>query len=259
MLNNFSKTVSKKLLKTARITTATTTTATIKTDQAWSVRFWQGLSTLLLLTFLVALTASLNGCGFHLRGLDNLGNVQFKTVQLKIDSGVRPEVAQAMRSQLAQSGVELVDSLGAAEVQITLHSTAYSVNRTAHSGRGDATAEFLKMQQSFSAMVVATEESIASGSAQTHRDRQIDPGALMAADRELRSIHREMAEDLVRQMMNRINRAMSKASQNRAPQSTTPTPDAQKISDELDASNASNSTDSTKNRTPTTVPAHLAH
>lgn len=184
----------------------------VENDQAWLVRTWSFMSMALIMSLLIVMTAGLSGCGFHLRGLDRVGEMQFKTVKLQSIAGVRPEVQQAMRSQLAQSGVKLVDSLAAAELQIILQPTAYKVNRTAYSGLGDTTAEFLRMEQSFSAIVVATEKTLVSSSVQTYRDRQIDTAALLAANRELGSIHREMAEDLVINIMERINRAMLKAS-----------------------------------------------
>ncbi|MDA3808270.1 MAG: hypothetical protein PF440_10235 [Thiomicrorhabdus sp.] len=189
-------------------------TTVSKTDQAWSHRVWQFITMTVVMSLLIVMMAGLSGCGFHLRGFDRVGDMQFKTVKLQTLPGVRPEVEQAMRSQLAQSGVQLVDSLAAAEVQIILQPTVYKVNRTAYSGTGDTTAEFLRMQQSFSAILVATEETLVTSSAQAYRDRQIDTAALLAANRELHSIHREMAEDLVMNIMERINRAMAKASQN---------------------------------------------
>jgi LPS-assembly lipoprotein len=187
-------------------------TSVFKNDQAWSIRFWRLMSITLLMSLLVMMTAGLNGCGFHLRGLDRIGYMQFKTVKLQSLAGVRPEIEQAMRSQLAQSGVQLVDSMAAAELQIILQPTLYKVNRTAYSGLGDTTAEFMSMEQPFSAILVATDETIVSSSAQAYRDRQIDTAALLAANSELGSIHREMAEDLVMNIMERINRAMLKAS-----------------------------------------------
>ena len=196
---------------------STMKTPVFKTDQAWSVRVWQFMVTTLMMLIMAVMLTSLSGCGFHLRGLDSVGDMQFKTVKLQVLPGVRPEVQQAMRSQLAQSGVQLVDSLAAAELQIILQPTVYKVNRTAYSGLGDTTAEFLRMEQSFSAITVATDEPVVASRVQTYRDRQIDTGALLAANRELGSIHREMAEDLVMKIMDRINRAMLKAS----PKSTT--------------------------------------
>ncbi len=183
----------------------------VESYQAWSVSAWQFMSMTLMVSLLIMMTAGLSGCGFHLRGLDSVGDTQFKTVKLQSTTGVRPEVLQAIRSQLAQSGVKLVDSLAAAELQIVLHPTVYKASRTAYSGLGDTTAEFLRMEQGFAATLVATEQMVVTSSVQTYRDRQIDTGALLAANRELSSIQREMAEDLARKMMDRINRAMLKA------------------------------------------------
>lgn len=190
---------------------STMKTTVFKNDQAWSVRIWHFMSMALIMSLLIMMTAGLTGCGFHLRGLDSVGDMQFKTVKLQTLPGVHPEVQQAMRSQLAQSGVQLVDSLAAAELQIVLQPTVYKASRTAYSGLGDTTAEFLRMEQGFAATLVATEQSVVTGSVQTYRDRQIDTGALLAANRELASIQREMAEDLARKIMDRINRSMLKA------------------------------------------------
>lgn len=225
-MNNLLKTDNMASITSLKGDKRTMKTTVFKSDQAWSKRIWQFSSMAMIMTLLMSMTAGLSGCGFQLRGLGSMGEMQFKTVKLQTLAGVRPEVTQAMRSQLAQSGIELVDSLAAAELQIILQPTVYKVNRTAYSGMGDTTAEFLRMEQPFSAIVVATEERIVTSRAQTYRDRQIDVGALLAANRELRSIHREMAEDLVMNIMRQINRAMLKASNRSttAPlENTTPT------------------------------------
>jgi LPS-assembly lipoprotein len=185
----------------------------VENHQAWSVmRGWQFVTMTLMVTLLSVTMAGLSGCGFHLRGLESMGDIQFKTVKLQTTSGLRPEMLQAIRSQLTQSGVKLVDSLAAAELEIVLRPTVYKASRTAYSDSGDTTAEFLRMEQSFAATWVDTEESVVTGNVQTYRDRQIDTRFMLAANRELRSIHREMAENLARKIMRRINRAILQAS-----------------------------------------------
>lgn len=181
--------------------------------------FGRGVSRGLFTVIVASSMLSLNGCGFHLRGLDTVGQTQFKSVQLQNVAGVRPEVLQAIRSQMALSGVTVVDSMAAAELQLVFQPTIYSASRTAYSGQGDTTAELLKMSQPFTALWVATDESFMSTQVHSYRDRQIDTAAILAANRELGAIHREMAEGLARQLMDRINRALLK-------RSARPTPEA---------------------------------
>ena len=152
----------------------------------------------------------LNGCGFQLRGYGSIGEIHFKTVLLKSSPGVRTEVKQALRKQLELSGVSLVSSEKQAEVLIQLNPTHYKVSRTAYSGQGDATAELLSMSQSFTATWVLTGNPLVSGSVETYRDRQIDTAALLASEQELVGMRENMADELARQMMDRINRAVQK-------------------------------------------------
>jgi len=161
---------------------------------------------------ILGLTASLllSGCGFHLRGYDTVGEVQFKTVQLQSSPSVRLEVKLALRKQLELSGVNIVSSEKEAEVLIQLSPTHYKVSRTAFSGQGDATAELLSMSQSFTATWALTGNLLVSGSVETYRDRQIDTAALLASEQELIGMRESMAGDLARQMMDRINRAVQK-------------------------------------------------
>ncbi|MCF6254289.1 MAG: hypothetical protein L3J38_06020 [Thiomicrorhabdus sp.] len=165
----------------------------------------QGLGALLIVSLFVSV---LSGCGFQLRGMDSLGQLQFKTVFVQNELQARIEVQQALRKQLAMSGVQKLDSEHQAEVIIRLQPTAYSVSRTAYSGQGDATAELLKMSQSFTAVWGTTGNVLVTGTAETYRDRQIETAALLASEQELIDMRQSMAEALARQMMGRINRAV---------------------------------------------------
>lgn len=155
-------------------------------------------------------TLFITGCGFHLRGMDSLGQLQFKTVFVQNESQARLEVQQALRKQLDLSGVQRVDSAQQAEVVIRLQPTHYQVSRTAFSGQGDATAELLKMSQSFTAIWGLTGNILVTGAVETYRDRQIETAALLASEQEVIGMRQSMAEALARQMMDRINRAVQK-------------------------------------------------
>ncbi len=164
-----------------------------------------GVSVILLVAVLW-----LSGCGFQLRGYDTLGEVHFKTALLTFSSDVRPEVQFALRKQLERSGVHLVDSEKEAEIWIQLPPTQYKVSRTAFSGQGDATAELLSMSQPFVVTWVLSGNHLVKGRVETYRDRQIDTAALLASEQELVSIRENMADDLARSIMDRINRAVQK-------------------------------------------------
>ena len=174
----------------------------IKVDTTKSKnRIWWGCLALFVMSFV-------SGCGFHLRGYDSVGQVSFKTVFLQNELQTRPELQRAIRNQLGLSGVSIVNSESLAEVVLQLQPTAYSVSRTAFSGQGDATAELLKMSQSFKAIWVLTGNELVAGTVDTYRDRQIEVGALLTSEQELEGMRQSMAEDLARQMMDRINRAV---------------------------------------------------
>ncbi|GKT12523.1 MAG: LPS-assembly lipoprotein [Thiomicrorhabdus sp.] len=181
-------------------------------SQCWMVNRLSNKSQMGALLVVTLLVGLLSGCGFHLRGLDTVGQSQFKSVQLENLSAVSSEMQKALRRQLRTAGVTVMAS--GAEVQIALKATQFQVTRTAYSGRGDTTAELLKMSQAFSATLNASdtrpEQMIVTDQVSTYRDRQIETTALLASDRELQSIKREMASILARQLMDRVNRALLK-------------------------------------------------
>jgi len=181
---------------------------------------WQSVTKFGLVTLI--LTQLLSGCGFQLRGYDTVGQVHFKTALLQNEAGVRSEVKLAIRKQLELSGVKIVSSESEAEVLIRLRPTAYQVSRTAYSGLGDATAELLRMSQPFTAVWGLTGNVVVTGSVETYRDRQIETDALLAAEQELKDMRQSMAENLARQMMDRINRAVQKQFTLPEPESVTP-------------------------------------
>jgi LPS-assembly lipoprotein len=170
------------------------------------------------------LFSSLSGCGFQLRGMDSLGQLQFKTVFVQNELQARVEVQQALRKQLALSGVQKLDSEHEAEVIIRLQPTGYHVSRTAYSGQGDATAELLKMSLSFTAIWGLTGNVLVTGTTEVYRDRQIETAALLASEQELVDMRQSMAEALARQMMDRINRAVQKRFALEEPATDSPKP-----------------------------------
>jgi len=161
-------------------------------------------SSLILITLITILVS---GCGFHLKGTGEMGALNVKRIQVVAGKGVRPDVQLALKSMIKQSGIELVDRLEAAEMQVVLQPSLYRATRTAFSGLGDTTAEYLVMKQGFTATSVATEQVLVTAVAETSRDRQVLTSALLASQRELVSIQREMAQTLALQILGMIQRA----------------------------------------------------
>ncbi|WEJ62247.1 LPS-assembly lipoprotein LptE [Thiomicrorhabdus lithotrophica] len=165
-----------------------------------------------LYSLLFLLVAQLSACGFHLRGMGSVGALTFKSAQIEVSAGVMPDIEAALERQLKYSGVELLDNQ-TAEVQIKLLATNYTASRTSTSGLGDTTSELLKMTQSFKVIDLVTGQNIVSDSSSVYRDRQINTAAVLSSDSELRSIKKTMTEDLARQILDRVRRAMQANSQ----------------------------------------------
>ncbi|MDG6774763.1 LPS assembly lipoprotein LptE [Thiomicrorhabdus sp. ZW0627] len=163
----------------------------------------------LLVLFAVTL---LSGCGFHLRGYGTAGEVQFKSVKLSGLESVQPDVADALKQQLKSSGVTIADSLAGAELEVRLATTYSHQSRTSYTGTGDVSSLLLTLKQAFEVEEVATEVMLLNAEVSSYRDHQIDNNALLASNRELEDIRRQMAQEVARQIVDRINRALLKRS-----------------------------------------------
>lgn len=157
----------------------------------------------------------LSACGFHLRGMESTGALTFKSAQIEVTEGVMSDIEGALERQLTYAGVTLLDNQ-TADIQINLLATSYSASRTTTSGLGDTTSELLKMTQSFKVVDLVTGQNIVADSSSVYRDRQINTEAVLSSDSELRSIKKTMTEDLARQILDRIRRAMQAHSQSRS-------------------------------------------
>ncbi|BCN94021.1 hypothetical protein THMIRHAM_18060 [Thiomicrorhabdus immobilis] len=158
---------------------------------------------------LAVMLLQLSGCGFHLRGLGSTGALPFKSAQIQADSNVREELVLALKRQLNSVQVEVLDNQ-TAEVQILLMPTQYQASRTS-TRLGDATSQLLKMTQSFQVINLTSGEKIISGSSEVYRDRQINTAVALASDNELRTIQKSMSEELARQILDRVARALRNA------------------------------------------------
>ena len=153
----------------------------------------------------------LSGCGFHLKGLNQVGTLSFQTVKLSATSGVRADLVAALTQQLKLSGVEVVDGLGQAELDIRLAPTQYQASRTSLTAQGDTASELIKLSQPFSAWQVADNTLVVNATASSFRDRRLDSAAALAANQELKSLQKQMLQEVALQIIDRISRASANA------------------------------------------------
>ena len=181
----------------------------LKSEQACFIgRFQQwkrslGLSILMLFSLSV-----LNGCGFHLRGYDAPQEAAFKTIKLSGLTNVSQDIQWALRSQLQARGVTIVPSLAGADLDLQLQKTYTYSSKTSYTGTGDVASVLITLKQGFSVEAVATEKRLVTDEASAYRDHQIDNTALLATHRELQEIKQQMANEVVSQMIDRINRRL---------------------------------------------------
>lgn len=175
--------------------------------KAWSnsIGVMKMAASLMLLLMVASL---MSGCGFHLRGYDSGGQAQFKSVKLSGLENVQGEVAEALRQQLKASGVVVTPSLAGAELEVSFERTYSHRSKTSYTGTGDVSSVLLTLKQGFDVQDVATESQLLSAEVSSYRDHQINNNALLASNRELEEIQQQMARDLARQIVERINRAL---------------------------------------------------
>ncbi|WP_028487195.1 LPS-assembly lipoprotein LptE [Thiomicrorhabdus chilensis] len=160
------------------------------------------------LILLLMVTSVMSGCGFHLRGYDSGGQAQFKSVKLTDLQSVQGDVADALRQQLKASGVVVTPNLAGAELEVSFARTYSHRSKTSYTGTGDVSSVLLTMKQAFEVQEVATESLLLRAEVSSYRDHQINNNALLASNRELEAIQQQMARDLARQIVERINRAL---------------------------------------------------
>lgn len=161
-----------------------------------------------LVTLLLFSSVLLSGCGFHLRGYGTPQEALFKTVKLSGLEGVTQEVQLALRDQFEARGVVIMPSLVDAELDIKLQRTYTHSSKTSYTGSGDVASVLLTLKQSFMVEEVATEKLLLSGETVAYRDHKIDNIALLASNRELQEIKQQMANEVVSQLVERINRRL---------------------------------------------------
>ncbi|GEM_PF-1807732 len=161
----------------------------------------------LLALFLSVVILSLSACGFHLRGYTESGEVKplpFSTLKVDALGSVDSRLLQMLKQQLTAQGVRLVESEADAQAVLRLTATQFQRIATAKNGQGQVTSELLKMQQAFTLVDEQSGKVLLQGVAMSYRDRNINPQALLAAERELASLKTLMRQEVVQQLMGRL-------------------------------------------------------
>lgn len=149
----------------------------------------------------------LSACGFRLRGTGEMAQAGYKSVFL-VDLDKAPaELRNRLQQQFSALGIEVVDSLAAAEVSLQFGRYHRAISRTSYSNLGETTSELLTLTQDVMAFRVADEVEVLNTQVMAMRDRQIDPNNRMAGARELQMIERQMMQDLSYQIIDQLNRA----------------------------------------------------
>ena len=169
------------------------------------IRWKMSLGLGLLMLFSISL---LSGCGFHLRGYDQPQQAQFKTIKLSGLNNVTQEIQLALRDQFEARNVTIVPSLAGAELDVKLQKTYTHSSKTSYTGTGDVASVLITLKQGFVVDEVATEKVLMTGEAVAYRDHQIDNTALLATNRELQEIKQQMANEVVSQIVDQINRRL---------------------------------------------------
>jgi LPS-assembly lipoprotein len=150
---------------------------------------------------------SLTGCGFRLRGTGEAAKADYQSVYLAGQDKAPPQLVQDLTQYFQAEGVRLVEQADAADILIELVAFERHISRTGFSSTGDTTAELVKLSQAFRVQRRQDARLLLDSRVSVTRDRRLNPSQLLAAARELEEMERQMLQDLVRQLIDRTNRA----------------------------------------------------
>lgn len=162
--------------------------------------------TFFLATLFGFFTLLLSACGFHLKGMGVQSASTFTSLQFE-NQGADPAMVSVFARQLKLRNIQIVDLGAQADVLLTLKPTLFSRTKTGSTDSGSVGSELVKMTQPFIARDVKSDTLIVNSQVTRFRDRNIDDGALLSAERELDGIRKQMYLQLANQLIDRINRA----------------------------------------------------
>lgn len=151
------------------------------------------------LTFLLLISlAALAGCGFKLRGHSAL-----PFTNAYVEARPNSLLAGPLRQSLAASG-KLSSSKIESAVIILLSGEAREKNVLSLSGTGKVREYRLIHRVTVSAMDAANRELLAPSLIRLSRDFSYDDQQIMAKEAEETMLHREMEQDILRQILRRL-------------------------------------------------------
>lgn len=156
----------------------------------------------------MAITASLllTACGFHLKGTEELGAFNFEAVTLAASNGTNADLFNRFERTLTSQGLNdnLSKNSQKAAIEIKLGKTDFKAVKTSAGELGQTTSQLLRMSQAYEILDAQTGKVLVADRVQTLRDRRINPAAILAAERESRSIRETMQNDLIGQILRRV-------------------------------------------------------
>lgn len=151
-----------------------------------------------------------SGCGFHLKGQSGASAQmqaaaqdywQMNPLQLEDEVLIGSPLRLAVRDMLESADIPQAST---AKYRLLFDEPSILYRQTAQSAQGATTAETIRWQQEFSLQDVDG-QVLSSGTLYTSRDRQVNPNALLAASSERSEILQDMADDIARQLLERLN------------------------------------------------------
>lgn len=161
------------------------------------------LNKLTSLGALLSLLVALNACGFHLRGNVELPSVLQDTY---IDSKAPfTGMARALRTQLERSGATVLEARQQASAILTVVSERSEGRVLSVGSSGKATEYELFDEAVFSVSDPGGKTLIEQQTVRITRDLVFDPNELLGKLSEAEGIHKQMRENLARQILLRID------------------------------------------------------
>lgn len=157
-----------------------------------------------MMKFLISLflLMTLSACGFHLRGDSHLPP---ELHALHLQTNTKSDFTKELSSKLNTSGVHLTQT--AKEAPLVLHVIDESVNRQLNSISSNAQLRYYTLAYSvhYQLLDKHNRQIIAPQVLTTSRHYSVNPHQLLGSQNEENTLIKEMQEELVSLLMNRLN------------------------------------------------------
>jgi outer membrane lipopolysaccharide assembly protein LptE/RlpB len=155
--------------------------------------------------WLLSVLIFFSGCGFHLKGAGQVGQLSFSELNVVFSQNVDYTFKSLLIQKLTLRGVKIIEVAQKEATTDTLIVSRPQINvkRTGVSALGDTTAESLRWLQTFT--LVHQDKPLLEAEVVQYRDRQINPLAILAAEEERQSLYKSMAQQIADQIIIRIS------------------------------------------------------